>query len=105
VLTAQLLPTVIDGQAGTFFSVWAPNAERVAVMGDFNGWNQTSHPLRPKESSGIWEGVILSLGRHSKTEDEGGGINPCVVCRDRRAGIRLAFNDPSSPSNHQKKDK
>ncbi len=43
---------------GTHFAVWAPNAEKVSVVGDFNGWNIQSHPLRPREQSGIWEGFI-----------------------------------------------
>jgi 1,4-alpha-glucan branching enzyme len=43
---------------GTSFSVWAPNAIAVSVMGDFNGWDPTDHPLAPRASSGIWEGVV-----------------------------------------------
>src|SRR5215469_5226451 len=46
------------GPDGTTFGVWAPNAEYVAVIGDFNGWNPDSHPLKPRGSSGIWEGFI-----------------------------------------------
>lgn len=42
-----------NGVAGAHFAVWAPNAERVFVMGDFNGWNNGSHALRPKGQSGI----------------------------------------------------
>ena len=46
------------GVAGTQFAVWAPNAEQVSVIGDFNQWNCRSHPLRPHGHSGIWEGFI-----------------------------------------------
>src|SRR5437879_2239589 len=52
-----------NGVEGTYFAVWAPNAEQVAVMGDFNGWNRSSHPLRPRSSSGIWQGFLPGLGR------------------------------------------
>jgi 1,4-alpha-glucan branching enzyme len=48
---------------GTYFAVWAPAAERVAVIGDFNGWNKNSHLLRPRERSGIWEGFIPGVGQ------------------------------------------
>jgi len=60
--------TTVDGVAGTYFAVWAPNAERVCVMGEFNGWNNASHPLRPRDPSGIWEGFVpgLSRGSHYK---------------------------------------
>jgi len=44
-----------DGVPGTNFAVWAPDAERVYVMGAFNGWNKTSNPMQPVASSGIWE--------------------------------------------------
>jgi 1,4-alpha-glucan branching enzyme len=46
-----------EGQ-GTYFAVWAPDAEQVCVIGDFNDWNKGTHPLKPKDRSGIWEGVI-----------------------------------------------
>ena len=52
-----------DGKAGTRFAVWAPNAKKVAVMGDFNGWAKTKHPLKPRDSSGIWEGFIPGVGK------------------------------------------
>jgi 1,4-alpha-glucan branching enzyme len=50
-------------EGGVYFAVWAPNAERVGVMGDWNGWDPTSHPLRPRDSSGIWEGIVPGIGR------------------------------------------
>jgi 1,4-alpha-glucan branching enzyme len=51
--------TELDGVEGTFFAVWAPNAEKVSVVGDFNGWNPQAHPLGVRwDGSGIWEGFI-----------------------------------------------
>jgi 1,4-alpha-glucan branching enzyme len=50
--------TSVGDQSGASFSVWAPNARDVSVIGSFNGWNPLSHPLRVRESSGIWEGFI-----------------------------------------------
>jgi 1,4-alpha-glucan branching enzyme len=46
---------------GFYFAVWAPNAVEVSVIGDFNGWSNTSHHLRPKASSGIWEGFLPGM--------------------------------------------
>jgi len=52
-------PMTVNGVEGTYFAVWAPNATLVSVIGDFNGWNRTSHPLFARwDSSGIWEGFI-----------------------------------------------
>jgi 1,4-alpha-glucan branching enzyme len=53
----------VSGQAGTSFSVWAPNARQVSVMGSFNGWNPDSHPLRARASSGIWEGFLPGVNQ------------------------------------------
>jgi 1,4-alpha-glucan branching enzyme len=46
------------GQDGVSFAVWAPNADSVSVIGDFNGWNPDTDHLNPREASGIWEGFI-----------------------------------------------
>lgn len=52
-------PMTVDETQGTYFSVWAPNAKRVSVIGDFNGWNLESHSLNVRwDGSGIWEGFI-----------------------------------------------
>ena len=52
-----------EGQNGTYFAVWAPDAAKVYVMGDFNRWKKTSHPLAPRGQSGIWEGFIPGVGK------------------------------------------
>src|SRR3989339_250453 len=55
-----------NGQPGVCFAVWAPSAEKVTVIGDFNCWNKKSHPLAPRwDSSGIWEGFIPGLQKGS----------------------------------------
>jgi 1,4-alpha-glucan branching enzyme len=51
------------GTSGTYFAVWAPDAEQVSVIGDFNGWNNRSHRLYPKGQSGIWEGFLPNIGK------------------------------------------
>ncbi|MEM8673755.1 MAG: 1,4-alpha-glucan branching enzyme [Cyanobacteria bacterium P01_G01_bin.67] len=53
-------PTEIDGIAGVYFALWAPNARNVSILGDFNCWDGRSHQMR-KGSSGIWELFIPEL--------------------------------------------
>ncbi|MDQ3280606.1 MAG: 1,4-alpha-glucan branching protein GlgB [Acidobacteriota bacterium] len=48
---------------GVMFGVWAPNADSVSVVGDFNGWNPDANPLQARGMSGIWEGFVPDLGR------------------------------------------
>src|SRR5262245_9603437 len=54
-------PAEADGTRGFLFAVWAPNARSVAVIGDVNGWDRNASPLRPRESSGIWEGFVAGV--------------------------------------------
>lgn len=52
----------VKGDTGLYFAVFAPEASQVYVLGDFNQWSRTSHPLYKRwDESGIWEGVILGL--------------------------------------------
>ncbi|HYO76154.1 MAG TPA: 1,4-alpha-glucan branching enzyme, partial [Thermoanaerobaculia bacterium] len=48
---------------GVMFAVWAPNADSVSVVGDFNGWNENANPMTARGMSGIWEGFVPDLGR------------------------------------------
>ena len=55
-------PSVLDGLAGTLFAVWAPNAERVSVVGPFNLWDGRRHAMQMRGSSGIWELFVPGVG-------------------------------------------
>lgn len=48
-------PATVNGVEGAYFAVWAPDAEQVAVIGEFNGWDKTTHHLHARGNSGLWE--------------------------------------------------
>jgi 1,4-alpha-glucan branching enzyme len=55
-------PVKMEDREGVYFAVWAPNAERVSVIGDFNSWDSRAHSLEVRwDGSGIWEGFIPGL--------------------------------------------
>ncbi|MEK7991398.1 MAG: 1,4-alpha-glucan branching protein GlgB [Thiotrichaceae bacterium] len=74
-----------DGVGGVLFSVWAPNAERISVVGDFNRWDGRMHSMRAHGSSGIWELFIpnVEVGTLYKYE-----------IRNRHTGEILLKSDP-----------
>lgn len=51
-----------EGVSGTHFAVWAPNAQRVSVVGSFNDWDGRRHPMRFRKSTGIWEVFVPAVG-------------------------------------------
>ena len=55
-------PLEHEGAAGVHFAVWAPNARRVSVVGDFNGWDGRRHTMRKRVDTGVWEIFIPALG-------------------------------------------
>ena len=55
-------PAELDGLSGTRFAVWAPNAERVSVVGPFNLWDGRKHALQTRGGSGIWELFVPGVG-------------------------------------------
>jgi len=70
---------------GSYFSVWAPNATFVAVVGYFNDWNKSSHPLKVRlDNSGIWEGFIPHLSSGEAYKYHIHGFN----------GVKLDKGDP-----------
>jgi len=72
-------------EGGTWFAVWAPNAEWVSVVGDHNGWDGRSNPLQERGSSGIWEGFIPDVGP--------GAVYKYQI-RSRGSGYRVDKADP-----------
>jgi len=58
-------PVSSGTESGTYFAVWAPNAEQVQVTGDFNGWDKNGPILAPRGNSGIWEGLVPGPGKGS----------------------------------------
>ncbi len=77
-------PRTVDGAAGTAFAVWAPNARRVSVVGDFCGWDGRRHVMRPLASSGVWETFVPGVGPGALYKFE-------IETRD---GRRLLKTDP-----------
>ncbi len=55
-------PCAIDGVDGTVFAVWAPDAQRVSVVGDFNTWDGRRHPMRLRRECGVWEIFLPGVG-------------------------------------------
>ena len=71
--------------SGTTFRVWAPNAGRVSVVGDFNGWHGDVHPLLPLGESGVWEATVA--------EANPGNLYRFEVT-NRHTGDKLIKSDP-----------
>ena len=63
-------PRTMDGVAGTAFAVWAPNASRVSVVGDFNHWDGRRHPMRLRRECGVWELFLPGVGSGARYKFE-----------------------------------
>ncbi len=86
--TWQLLgarQTEVAGTTGTLFAVWAPNAERVSVVGDFNRWDGRCHPMTVRGGSGVWELFIPGIGPDHLYKFE---------LRNREYGTVIVKSDP-----------
>lgn len=75
----------VEGVQGILFAVWAPNAERVSVVGEFNHWDGRRHPMRVRGGSGVWELFIPDL--------EPGQLYKYEI-RNRESGEILLKADP-----------
>ena len=75
----------VDGVPGVLFSVWAPNAERVSVVGDFNQWDGRRHTMRVRGGIGVWELFIPELDA---------GVLYKYEIRNRDSGAVLLKSDP-----------
>lgn len=64
------VPMTVENVAGVRFAVWAPNARRVSVVGDFNAWDGRRHPMRLRSQAGVWEIFVphLTVGERYKFE-------------------------------------
>ncbi|NCC20862.1 MAG: 1,4-alpha-glucan branching protein GlgB [Alphaproteobacteria bacterium] len=88
-----------DGREGVHFAVWAPNAKKVSVIGDFNGWDPDRHDLHPVESSGIWAGMVpeAKLGdvykyyvrshHNDHVEQKADPVGFCTECPPKSASV------------------
>jgi 1,4-alpha-glucan branching enzyme len=63
-------PMRLDDVEGTLFAVWAPNAQRVSVVGDWNGWDGRHHPMRLHPGNGIWELFLPGVGEGARYKFE-----------------------------------
>ena len=63
-------PRLMQGVAGTSFAVWAPNASRVSVVGDFNYWDGRRHPMRLRRECGVWEIFLPGVATGAKYKFE-----------------------------------
>ena len=73
-------PKTVDGVDGVVFATWAPNAQRVSVVGEFNDWDGRCHPMRVRGDSGIWELFLPGVGE---------GVHYKLEIRDQHGHLHL----------------
>jgi len=97
-------PVIHEGTEGVAFALWAPNARRVSVVGDFNAWDGRRMPMRRREASGFWELFVPGLrpGRLYKYEILGAGgrlqplkADPHAERSERPPGTASVVAEPS----------
>ncbi len=78
-------PKTVEGVGGVVFAVWAPNAERVSVVGDFNEWDGRVYPMRVRGGSGVWELFVPGIAPGALYKFE---------IRNRNSGMVFLKSDP-----------
>jgi len=98
-------PATVDGVSGTAFAVWAPNAERVSVVGDFCDWDGRMLPMRNRGASGVFELFVPGVGardlykfeiRNRASGEVGVKTDPYARAFERRPGTASVVAAPSS---------
>jgi 1,4-alpha-glucan branching enzyme len=90
-------PTMMEGVEGVAFSVWAPNARRVSVIGDFNSWDGRRHPMRLRFEAGVWELFVPRLGPGTRYKFEVAGADGSLTERADPLA-RMAEKPPATAS-------
>ena len=90
-------PETRDGQAGYVFRVWAPNAKAVCLMGEFNGWDESSLPMKATEG-GVWEIFVPGIERYASYKYMVRGRSG----EDRAKADPFAFHAETRPGNGSK---
>ena len=72
-------PLTSDGIAGVHFAVWAPDARRVSVVGDFNHWDGRRHPMRRRGSTGVWEIFLPGVAEGARYKFELLGVDGTLL--------------------------
>ena len=85
-------PTTLEGVEGVAFSVWAPDARRVSVVGDFNTWDGRRHPMRLRHGAGVWELFVPRLGSGARYKFEVVGADG--VARQKADPLARATEPP-----------
>ncbi|GIK96901.1 MAG: 1,4-alpha-glucan branching enzyme GlgB [Alphaproteobacteria bacterium] len=91
-------PREIDGVSGVAFSVWAPNARRVAVVGDFNSWDGRRHPMRLRHGAGVWELFVPRIGSGERYKFEIIGYHGELLPQKADPLARAAERPPATAS-------